>query len=220
MHQTPLFYLSHYLLRSQALPLCLCLLFLVNCATTDRRARRDLSDTGVWTGKVMTTNPKTKMSQWANVSWTSDSDRQRMRVDVFAIMDIPIATFLKDGDEHHLWLFMEKKYYRSNDGRKLFYHLTKLPVEPAVFFELLGAMRINQTLGPSWHCGEKKGLHHCESKQLATQLSVDNHQADERIIKINKGANALRLRLSRAKVQFEDKVFRPLNTSQFKTITI
>jgi len=196
------------------------LLTLSNCATDRGRARTDLSDIGVWQGKVMSVNPSTHYRQVANVSWVSDSSRKRMRVDVYALFDIPIATFLKDGDSHHLWLFMEKKHYQSQDGRKLFQHLTKLPIDPNVFFELLGPMRVVESLGPSWSCRQEKGEHQCESGEQSTWLSVHNQQADERKIKIVRGEKTLQIRVSRSKVGFDQGVFKPLSTSQFKTIRI
>lgn len=198
----------------------LCLLGLANCATDRGHARTDLSDIGVWQGKVMSINPSTNYRQVANVSWVSDSSRQRMRVDVYALFDIPIATFLKDGDSHHLWLFTEKKHYMSQDGRKLFQHLTKLPVDPKVFFQLLGPMQVAQVLGPSWSCVQKEGQHQCESREQSTWLSVENQQVDERKIKIVRGEKTLQIRISRSKVEFDQSVFKTLATSQFKTIRI
>ncbi len=203
------------LLLSLILPL-----LLANCATDRGRARTDLSDIGVWQGKVMSINPSTNYRQVANVSWVSDSSRQRMRVDVYALFDIPIATFLKDGDSHHLWLFTEKKHYMSQDGRKLFQHLTKLPVDPKVFFQLLGPMQVAQVLGPSWRCTQNGGRHQCESTQQSTRLSVENQKIDERKIKIVRGEKTLQIRISRSKVELDQSIFKTLSTSQFKTIRI
>jgi hypothetical protein len=179
-----------------------------------------LVDTGLWEGRVMAINPKSKNRQWANVSWMSDSGSQSMRVDVFGIMDVPVATFLKVGDENHLWLFLESKHYYSQDGRKLFQQLTRLPIDPVVFFELLGPMRVQDAVGGDWTCFRQDGQHQCQSKSLRTRLQVENRELDQRKIQIVQGQASLQVRLVRSKVEVNPKAFLPLNLSQFKTIRL
>ncbi|MEM7647004.1 MAG: hypothetical protein AAF203_08850 [Pseudomonadota bacterium] len=197
------------------LGLLLCL-FIAQC-TTKPKTTLVGDDRGIWQGKVLMTNLKTKNKKWANVVWASDSSQDRMRVDVSAIFNVPVATFLKDGDQAHLWLFTEKKYYVSDSAERLFQQLTKLDVDPAIFFSLLGTPQPPST---EWQCKDKSDVFGCVWKQKKVVLTVDHGDLDKRTIKVRRTGQSLRLRLSRAKVEVPDRLFTPLKTSQFKTIQL
>ncbi len=192
------------------------LLVLVACSSKPLTTGKH-TDIGMWTGKVQMTNKTTNHKKWANVVWASDSESDRMRIDVSAIMDVPIATFIKNGEGSHLWLFTEKKYFHSQDGEKLFKHLTKLSVDPRIFYSMLGQPR---PPGSQWSCKDKSDVYQCSSSQEKTRFMVKHEEPDERIIKIEKGLEALQIRLSRSKVQVKEQLFKALSTSQFKTIQI
>ena len=183
------------------------------CSTTPHKTG-DFTDLGVWTGKVQMTNKQTNHRKWANVTWASDSEQNRMRVDISAILDVPIASFLKNPDGYHLWLYTEKTYYHSMDGEKLFKHLTKLSVDPNIFYAMLG---VPKSPGQEWKCDSKSQVMKCSSGQKQTRFSVQHDDPDRRIIKVEKDRKALRVRLSRTKVQLKDDMFKKLSTSQFKT---
>lgn len=175
------------------------------------------TDVGLWTGKVQMTNKTTNHRKWANVAWASNSVDDQMRIDISAIFDVPVATYIKNEEGAHLWLFSEKKYYFSQDSQKLFQHLTKLSVNPKIFYTMLGHP---EKLGAPWHCKLGSSSMECVARSNNTQLFVDHEVRDERVINIEKGSKALRIRLSRSKVQPNSQVFKTLSTSQFKTIKI
>ena len=192
------------------------ILLLSNCSTTPDSVGKH-TDVGIWQGKVQMTNKKTNHKKWANVIWASDSNNQRMRIDVQAVFDMPVATFIKDGADNHLWLFTENKYFYSEDGEKLFKHLTKLSIDPSIFYSLLGHP---QPPSEQWKCNDKAEVFQCVSQESKTRFSVKHQKKDHRIIKMFKGSKALRIRLFRSKVQVSSKLFKPLSTSHFKTIKI
>lgn len=191
-------------------------LFLTDCVTNPQRAGRT-TDIGVWQGKVLLANTKTNHKKWANVTWASQSDKQRMRIDVYAVMDIPVATFIKIGEESHLWLFTEKKYFFSSNGEKLFKHLTKMTLNPDVFYSLLGT-----PVPPSddWQCKDQERVFKCHNQAEKMDLIVQHHDQDKRVINAHRGSKALRVRLLRSKVQVHDEHFKLLSTSHYKTIKI
>lgn len=192
-------------------------LFLIQCTTTPK-SKEPLTDVGLWIGKVQMTNKTTNNRKWANVVWASNSVDDEMRIDVTAaIVDIPLATFIKNGEGFHLWLFTEKQYFTSEDGKKLFSHLTKLSVHPSIFYSMLGQPKAP---GKQWKCKVGSDRMECISKVNKTQLFVNGSNQNKREIKLNRGSKALRLRLSRAKVQVKKKMFQSLPTSQFKTIKL
>lgn len=189
-------------------------LLLSNCTTTPK-SKGPVTDVGLWQGKVLMTSATTKRNKWASVVWASDSINDRMKINVSAVFDYPVATFLKKGDRHDLWLFTEKTHFISNDGKRLFYNLVKISLDPKIFYSLLGQP---QSPGPGWQCQLKEDLYSCVSIQLKTKFTVDVTDSDRRVIKILKGGNILQLSLSRSKVQVNDSNFKGLNTSQFKTV--
>ncbi len=163
------------------------------------------------------TNKTTNHRKWANVTWASDSSEDRMRVDVSAVLDVPIATFIKNSEGSHLWLFTEGKYFFSEDGGKLFKYLTKLSVNPKIFYNLLGNPK---SPGTEWQCKTDQEIFQCQSSADKTQFSVKTGEPNRRVINMEKGTKALRVRLSRSKVQLQDKLFKKLPTSQFKTFRL
>ncbi len=191
--------------------------WLVSSCSTAPKSPGQHTDTGIWAGKVQMTNQQTSHRKWANVTWASDSDQDRMRVDVSAILDVPIATFIKNEEGSHLWLFTEKKYFFSKDGEKLFQFLTKLSVNPNIFYKLLG---VPESPGTEWNCESQPQLFKCFSRARQTQFSVVHADPNQRVIQVEKGPKTLRVRLSRSKVQLQDRLFKKLSTSQFKTFRI
>lgn len=197
----------------------LSLLFLiisVQC-TTKPPLKRDVTDTGVWQGKLQLINEQTKDKKWANVTWASDSENDRMRIDIAAIMDIPLGTFIRDQQGSHLWMFTENKYFTSENGERLIQHLTQLSFDPENFFKLLGNL---DPLEGNWKCSSNEERYRCASKANGTTITVESDASDERIITIKKDLKALRLRLNKAKGEVQESHFKLLPTSQFKTIRI
>lgn len=176
-----------------------------------------MTDTGVWQGKLQLTNEATKDKKWANVTWASDSENDRMRIDVSAIMDVPIATFIKSQEGAHLWMFTQDKYFSSADGEKMIKQLTQLSFDPDGFFKLLGSL---EPLGGEWNCADSSTTYRCASKRDKTVITVESDKSDQRIITIKNDLKALRLRLNKAKGEVLESHFKLLPTSQFKTIRI
>lgn len=193
------------------------LIFLLSNCTSTPDSRGPYSDVGVWEGKVLMTSLQSKQKKWAYLTWVSDSRKDRMRVNVSAVMNYPVATFLKNDDGHQLWIFPEKKHFTSDDGGKLFFHLTKLSMDPRIFYSLLGRPK---SPGKQWQCiyGEEKMS--CQSESLQTRFEVNFEDADERKIKVVRDGKLLQINLSRTKVQVEERFFKALSSSQFKTIEI
>lgn len=189
---------------------------LTHCTTTKKQSKVH-TDVGLWVGKVQMTNKTTGQKKWANVNWASDSSQSRLRVDVSAILDVPVATFLVNSEGAHLWLHMEKKYFHSMESRKLFKHLTKLSIDPKIFYSMLGQP---EAPNENWACSTEPALLKCASQKNQTQYSVAFSETDRRLINIDRGSKSLRLRLSRSKVQLEDRFFQALSKSQYKTIEI
>ena len=154
------------------------LLLLSNCSTTPDSTGPH-TDVGVWEGKVLMTNLKTKHKKWANLTWVSDSSNDRMRVNVSAVMNLPVATFLKSDGENQLWLFTENRHFTSGSGEKLFKYLTKLSLDPIIFYSMLGRPR---SPGEEWKCEESDGQFKCNSVSLKTRFSVAHDTRDERKI--------------------------------------
>ena len=191
--------------------------FLLIQCVSKKPSEQAYTDIGLWVGKVQMTNQTTKQRKWVNVTWASDSSAEKMRIDVTAILDIPVATYIKNTEGFHLWVFTERKYYFSQDGKSLFKFLTKLSVDPNIFYSMLGQPKHP---GVGWQCDKsEKAELSCKSED-STQFIVKYSEANKRMIHINKGAKALRIRLSRSKVQLQDKLFNTLSTSQFKTFKL
>ncbi len=195
----------------------LLLFFVASCTTGKKDFKGPATDVGIWQGKVLMTNKTTDFKKWAYVTWASDSPNNRMRVNVSAVFDQPVATFLKKQESNDLWLFLEGKHFQSDDGRKLFEFLTKLSLDPKIFYSLLGTPR---SPGTEWQCNKKEQVMSCISKAYKTRFSVEYEDRNKRLIEIDRGSKALQIRLTRSKVQVEDKLFTPLRSSQFKTIKI
>ncbi len=190
--------------------------FLVSCATTPKSMQKS-SDVGIWTGKVLMLANGSKDKKWANVTWASDSTKDRMRVDVVAFMDFPLATFIKSDNHFHLWLFMDKTYYHSNDGEKLFSQLTKMKVHPDLFYQLLSNGFLPKE---DWSCREVSDENLCLSKDKKLKIVMGLPEQDERTMTLKNTKSEMRLRLNRSKVEMSDQHFKPLQSSQFKTIQI
>lgn len=176
------------------------------------------TDVGVWDGKVLMTSGKNSNNgKWAYVTWASDSTEDRMRVDVRAILDIPIATFLLSKDQAHLWLYRENKYYTSNNPKRLFSKLVKFELDPTIFFSFLSHPK---RIGSEWQCRKdsKKMLCVHSSEPLKVSLNFDG--PNQREIRVKKPGKAFRLRLIRSKVEVHNKMFFPLKSSQFESIKI
>ena len=191
-------------------------ILLSQCSTMDK-SKGPVTDVGVWQGKILIKNTKTKKNKWASLIWASDSKNDRMKVNVSAIMDYPVAAFLRKDDQNDLWLFTENKHYRSVSGERLFQSLLKVSIDPKIFYSLLGNP---QSPGNEWNCKKDSDTFNCHSVKLKTKFSVDISSSNRRVIKINKGQKALQISLSRSKVQVTEKHFSGLNSSQFKTIEI
>ncbi|MCJ8275473.1 MAG: hypothetical protein HRT44_01020 [Bdellovibrionales bacterium] len=198
------------------IPLIVSLLMLTNCAT-QQVGSGEKTDVGIWQGKVMMTNKNNKNRKWAYVTWVSDSPNQRMRIDVRAILDTPVATYIRDESGAHLWLYLDGKYFFSKDAEKLFSQLVKFSFDPDNFFSFLGNPK---KLGEPWSCTNKDDLYTCLSPKQKTNVSINHSENDKRVIKVEKGAKGLRVRLSRAKVQVGPQLFRKPSTTHFETIEI
>lgn len=194
----------------------LILILSVRCTTSHKMTQRH-HDKGVWEGTVLVLNNKTKHKKWVSVNWVSDSDNQRMRIDVYAMLDIPVATYIKTGHEAHLWLFTERKYYHSIDDVKLFKQLTKMSVDPNLFFAFLGSPK---PPSPQWQCKDEEGVMGCVSAAEKAALTVDYREPNERVIQVKRRLKTLKLKLSRSKVQVDESLFKVLSTSQFEIIEI
>ena len=193
----------------------LCFLVLVSCASVPQKAGK-FTDVGVWQGRAFFLNTKKKSKRWASVVWASDSSVDQLRIDVYTIFDIPLATFIKLEEKTHLWIFDEKKYYFSKNGKKLFDHLTKIPLDPNVFFKLLGDP---QKLNARWQCQQKKDVSECLSREDETRFLIQYESHDQRTIQVKKGPKTLRLELHRAKVQVSDDDFKlPQGLQQYEKI--
>ncbi len=200
----------------KALFFTLVFLLLVQCSSK-KKSSEPFSDVGLWAGKVLMTNKTTNHKKWVNVTWASDSENDRMRIDITAILDVPVATYIKNNKGYHLWLFTDRKYFFSQDGEKLFQHLTKLSLDPSIFYSLLGEP---QPPSSEWACKNKDSILSCSSAVNKTRFLVKHEEADERTIRIEKGVKALKIKLSKSKVQLQDELFKSLSTSQFKTVKI
>jgi hypothetical protein len=187
----------------------------LGCTTTPGTGQ--WTDRGIWTGKVQMTEANTAQRKWVYVNWASDSSQDRMRIDVSAVLDVPIATFLKNAEGAHLWLFTEGHYFFSHDGETLFKHFTKLSFDPRIFYDMLGKP---QPPSAEWQCSEGSDVLRCRSVLAKTQFEVRHGDPDRRLIRIEKDGKALRVRLTRSKVQVPRNVFRKLPTSQFQTFRL
>ena len=132
--------------------LILCSFLFIQCTSTPKKAGR-VTDIGVWQGKLFFSNKKTKEKKWTYITWASDSSRKRFRVDLYTIFYIPLATFVKQDQKNHLWIFDGKKYYFSDNGSKIFEYLIRVPLNPNVSFKLLSFPHLED----QWECEEKKG---------------------------------------------------------------
>lgn len=193
-----------------------CFILLLGCSTTPVGSGKE-TDVGVWQGKVQMLSKESKNRKWAYVTWISDSPNQRMRIDVRAVLDIPIATYIRKEDGAHLWLFTEGKYFHSKDATQLFSTLVKFNFDPDHFFNFLGNP---QKLGKSWECENKLSLYTCLSPSREAQVTINHENVDKRVINLNKGSKGLRIRLSRSKVRVTAQQFKKLSTSQFDIIEI
>ena len=196
--------------------LILCLFLFVQCTTSQLKPQA-ATDVGVWQGKVLITNKKIDSHKWASLTWVSDSAQEKMRIDIHAIMNIPLATFVKGSDGAHLWIFQENKHYYSKDSQKLFKYLTKISLNPDIFYSLLGRPAAPNSRR---RCKDSTEIYKCYSKRERARMTVDYSDKNKRIITFERGSRALRLRLSRTKVQVDNVSFKPLSLSQFKTIKI
>ena len=193
----------------------LCFLVLMNCASIPEKAGK-FTDVGVWQGRVFFLDTKKKSKRWASIVWASDSSVDQLRIDVYTIFDIPLATFIKLGEKTHLWIFDEKKYYFSEDGKKLFDHLTKMSLDPKVFFKLLGDPK---KLNASWQCEQKKDVSQCLYREDGTKFVIQYESHDQRTIEVKKGPKILHLELYRAKVQVNGDDFKlPQGLKQYEKI--
>lgn len=190
--------------------------FLAQCASLPSTMHRS-TDRGLWNGKVLMLKEQSRDRKWANVTWISEAEKQRMRIDVYAFMDIPLATFLKAEGLYHLWIFTEKKYYKSSDGQKLFAHLTRMDINPDLFFSLLGRGDLPAS---SWDCEVHGSINVCHSKVKKMKMDVNLSSTDERQISLQTGEREFRLRLNRSKVELKEEFFQPLSSSHFKTIQL
>ena len=190
---------------------------LITACSTVPKDGGEKTDVGVWEGRVQVTNNKTKQRKWVNVIWVSDSAKKRMKIDVRAVLDIPVATFLRDNGEAHLWMFTEAKHYYSKSPRTLFANLVKFDFDPDLFFSILGNPR---SLGQQWSCKNLDYIYKCHSQKQKTKVMIDHQQNNVRFIKVHRGEKTLQMRLTRSKVQIEDGLFRPIPLTQFKTIQI
>ena len=177
----------------------------------------DLTDIGVWQGKALMINKQTKHKKWANLTWISDSRVQKMKINVYAVLDIPVASYLSSEENTDLWLFTEDKHYQSTDGAKLFKYLTKIEIDPKVFFSLLGRP---EAPGGSWSCTDVDRLLRCQSKSLKIKLSVNYGDKDQRNIEIYRQDQLLRLKLTRSKVEVKARHFKSISTPHYRTIKI
>lgn len=191
-------------------------LILSSCSTLTQGTGKK-TDVGIWEGKVQMLNNKDSNRKWAYVTWVSDSPQQRMRIDIRAILDVPIASYIQTKQGAKLWLFTESKYFHSEDAKALFSYLVKIQLDPELFFSFLGNPK---SLGEDWSCENKDGVYTCFSPKHKTNVSVDHNELDKRIINLDKDGKSLRMRLFRSKVEVEDQQFRPFSTPQFDTIKI
>ena len=163
------------------------------------------------------TNKTTKAKKWSNLTWISESTKDRMRIDMTGVFDVPIATYIKNKEGTHLWLFRKRQYFFSKDGGKLFRRLAHISMDPQVFYHLLGQPK---GLNPHWSCKEQKAVLNCVGKKENLRLSVKFPKGNQRLIAIESKAEALRIRLSRSKLQIQDKIFQPLSTPSFEIIKL
>ena len=193
------------------------IVLITTSCTTLTKGTGEKTDVGVWEGKVQMQNSKSSNRKWAYVTWVSDSPQQRMRIDIRAILDVPVATYMQKSQGAQLWLFTENKYFHSEDAKTLFSYFVKIQIEPKLFFSFLGNPK---SLGESWSCENKESIYTCFSPKHKTNVTIDHKDVDKRVIDIEKDGKSLRMRLFRSKVQVEDQQFRPFSTPQFDTIKI
>ncbi len=192
------------------------LFLFAQCTFGPKRAGR-VTDLGVWQGKVFFSNKKTKEKKWTYLTWASDSNQKRIRIDLYTIFYIPIATFLKKDKKNHVWIFDKKKYYFSRKASNVFEHFIQVPLNPNLFFKLLS----QPDLDPHWKCKKKsKGITKCLSKKNKIHIWIQHSDQDQRIIKIKKGSQILRLNLQREAIKVTDDNFKLLPTDEYETVPL
>ena len=194
----------------------LALLFFIQCTTTPKRAGK-VTDVGVWQGKVLFSNKKTKKKKWSSITWASDSSQKKIRIDLYTVFYIPIATFIKQGQRNHLWIFNGKKYYSSKKGSDIIEHFTQVSLNPDVFFKLLS----QPDLKKPWKCKHKKKKikkSRCLFKNKNIQLWVEHHDQDQRVIQVEKEFQMIRFNIQREKTQVTEDNFKLLPTDEYEKV--
>lgn len=194
----------------------LSVLLFAACQTAYKGAD-DGSDMGVWEGKVRMLDSKKDKKIWGFVTWISESQKSRLRIDVKATLDVPIATFIMQENSAQLWLYQEDKYYTSNDPQKLFAKLTRLQVDPQVFFAILSR---HSRLKKPWQCRSQDAAVNCNNQQQKLSLEIQNQDENTRRVTLRNGTKYLNLHLVRSKVEVNDRMFMYRPTSQFERISI
>ena len=192
-------------------------LVLIHCTSRPKKAV-ETTDIGIWQGKLLFSDKKMKKNKWVSLTLASDSSKNRLRVDLYTIFYIPIATFVKQGTENYLWIFDEKKYYFSKNGSKLLKNLIQVPLDPELFFKLLNI----PSLGQRWNCKKirKRETTQCVAKDNRVILSIKHNIPDKRIIKMKKGQKLLKFKLKKEHWQVNDENFKLLSTDRYEKVEI
>ena len=209
--------IGDYIRNMRLIVSLLLLVILVNCSTDQTTKLAKVTDKGLWQGKVVVTNQKTGKKKWVFVSWASDSSADQMKINASAVFDIPVATFVKQKQANHLWLYQNKQYFQSDNGPALFEKLLRFPLKPELFYDLLGEFK---QPGPGWSCIEQDEGTHCKNPQSKASLKVDNSLADKRKIIIQRGDKHIEMRLTRSKVELKPSFFQLQQISGFERIVL
>ena len=191
-------------------------ILLTNCVSKPKVVD-DGSDKGVWQGNVRIHDADKGKKISGYVTWTSESQKNRLRVDVQAVFGIPVATFILDGDQADLWLHQESKHYTSKSPAKLFANLVRFPLNPKIFFSLLNK---NGQFPRPWKCLRQKQRVDCDNVRDKVSLNLKNQSEHRRKIEIRQGGKALAMALTRSKVEVLDKQFKVRKISGYKQISM
>lgn len=184
------------------------LIFASACQLTPTRFSK--YNQGSWEAKSLIKDKKNKKTFIVKLNFKAIRD-QAYRVDVFSPLGSHEASLLYRPGQLEMLDLSNKKFYRANNGEKLFSKALSVNLEPSSVFSILFDEPISSE---GWACGFKKteAPNQCKNKKQGIEVVWSERINDKKTVEITHPNGEVQILFT----SFNDKVAQPEKAFQLK----
>lgn len=193
--------------------------FVVGCATKPKEEKAPpIPEKARWESSLRVKDLRADRGQSLSVAVLGEREG-RLRLEASAIMGVPVASFVLNGDEFRCAVYQRKSFYQGKAEANALEPLLRLPLSPRLLHEVMFEI---EPRGSDWRCQSQQGrLEKCSSEKAKIQVLWER-SGDERTVRIHgPGYEATwAIAKPRTEVQFKDETFRLEAPAGFRRIQL